>query len=421
MILETTLIILSVLFFFQSTRAILNKKSNSVADYIMIIIYVFNCLPVLLDNVLGIPDYLSIGRWFVNFEKAMNDELVRTVYDLYVLLVILVLKFYLHKHKIFYKNKQLYIYSLSCFFHGKVLLLVAMIPILLALLFGHWQEYFVFMSASNRGLSGSQLAALWFFELLGLFAFYCWFFEYNNGKLKSYFWVILYTAIIIWIDGKRYIIVTAALMFIFFYLNSMYAKEKKIPLTLLLSFLGCCFIIFYIWYAFAYKVNSVVESVSNIIYATLRIDFGRDDVTKFVLYKEIIENNPILDYRFQTILSPLFMFIPRELWSTKPYPHYRYLTAALYNTDVLSIPAGMTPSLFEMSIANFGVVVGIIMTPVILIGLISLADKAKTIPLKILYLLFINALLTQSLDAIIVVVLLLPLSSFFKKFRIKIR
>ena len=122
------------------------------------------------------------------------------------------------------------------------------------------------------------------------FRFIVGFFEYNSGRLKSYVWIILYTAIILWIDGKRYLIVTAVIMFIFFYLNSMYFNKKRIPLKTLLIFGGCCFVIFYIGYTFAYKVNTDIAGIRfDIIYASARIDFGRDDVTKFVLYEELVE------------------------------------------------------------------------------------------------------------------------------------
>ena len=261
MILEITLIVLSTLFFIQSIRMIFNRTSTTVADYIMIIIYVFNCLPVLFDNILGIPNYLSIGSWFQSFEKSMNDDFVRSVYNFYLLFVIILLRLYIYKRKTRIENVEPYVCSQSRLLHDNVMLIIAFVPVFLAVAFGHWQEYLVFMSATNRGLSGSQVSILMFFELLGLFSFYCWFFEYNSGRLKSYVWIILYTAIILWIDGKRYLIVTAVIMFIFFYLNSMYFNKKRIPLKTLLIFGGCCFVIFYIGYTFAYKVNTDIAGI----------------------------------------------------------------------------------------------------------------------------------------------------------------
>lgn len=150
-----------------------------------------------------------------------------------------------------------------------------------------------------------------------------------------------------------------------------------------------------------------------------RINFGRDDVTKFVLYREIIEHNPILNYRGETFLSTIFMLIPRGVWPNKPYPHYRYLTAALFGTTIYNIPGGMTPSLFEMSISNFGVLAGMSISIFTIIYICNIADKCKSIPRKAIYLLLVTALLTQSIDAILALVALLPFNVILSKVSVR--
>ena len=172
----------------------------------------------------------------------------------------------------------------------------------------------------------------------------------------------------------------------------------------------------YISYALMYRISSGgSNNMIDALYLSFRIDFGRDDVTKFVLYKEIIENNPILEYRGETILSTFLFFVPRSIWPNKPFPHYRYLTAALYNTGLLSIPAGMTPSIFEMNIANFGVVFGIVITCCFFPIALRIADKEKSVTLKAIYLVLMIGLLTQSMDAMIAVIFLAVANKFFQK------
>ncbi|WP_326716795.1 hypothetical protein [Vagococcus jeotgali] len=181
------------------------------------------------------------------------------------------------------------------------------------------------------------------------------------------------------------------------------------------------FIFTYSFITVKYKVSDYTTiSESGLMYLNYRIDFGRDDVTKFVLYKELIEHNMIIDYRLQTFLSTFFFWVPRFIWHNKPYPHYRYLTAELFGSTPETLHSGMTPSLFEMSIANLGVTLGILFTGGLLIFLIYRGDKSGSVPLKILYLLLLIALLTQSLDAIIPVLLLIPAIHFLKIFRIRI-
>ncbi len=407
MIFELILILTSLVWCLTSLNAILKKKSNSLGDYIIIIIYVFNCFPLLLDVLLGKPNYL-IYPWYSYFEIATNNTLVNNVYNVYVFLVLIVIKIYLMFKNKKPQNKLVYKSLNVNYIKSNVLLYISFIPILLVILFGNYKEYLIFQSYTLRGLTGIQAILLVFFELLGLFCFYCWFFR-DKEKLYSYLLLLLYSAMIIWIDGKRYLIVTIIILFIYFYQNSIYSIKKKLPLKTILFLLSFIFLFIYVFIAITYKVsttNPIPEK--GLMYLNYRIDFGRDDVTKFVLYKELIEKSSILDYRLQSFLSALLFWIPRSLWATKPYPHYRYLTSELFGTSPETLHSGMTPSLFEMSVANLGVSLGILFTVFFLLYLIYRADKVNSVPLKVLYLLLMIALLTQSLDAILPVLILIP-------------
>lgn len=419
MILELILITISTIWFITSMRRILQKKSNSLGDYLMIILYVFNCFPLLLNVLYSKPNYL-IYPWYSYFEISANNYFVSNVYNIYVLYVLIVLKIYM-----FIRDKKNYAqvsYTISenKILNSNFLLYVSFIPIVFVLVFGNYKEYAVFQSYTLRGIVGSKAVLLVFFELLGLFSYFCWFFR-DTPKLHSYFWLLAYSGLIIWIDGKRYLIVTIILLFIYFYQNSVYSKRKKLPIKTILTVFSVLFIFIYGAIMLNYKISSTIsEPVNGLMYLNFRVDFGRDDVTKFVLYRELIEHNPVLDYRFQTFLSTIFFWIPRFIWSSKPYPHYRYLTAELYGTTPERLHSGITPSIFEMSVANLGVVFGIIFTGLLLVFLVYRADKLKSIPSKVLYLLLLIALLTQSLDAILPVLILIPIIRFFKIMRIRI-
>ena len=168
-------------------------------------------------------------------------------------------------------------------------------------------------------------------------------------------------------------------------------------------------------YAFAYKINdNVADLAKEMTYLSFRIDFGRDDVTKCVLYDELVEKHPILDYRGQSLLSTVLFWVPRSIWPTKPFPHYRYLTASIYNITLDEVHSGMTPSLYEMSIANFGVIIGIVMTIVTLILLIRYFDKSKSMLVKAFGIIILESLLTQSLDAISSIIIVWMFVSIFK-------
>lgn len=161
----------------------------------------------------------------------------------------------------------------------------------------------------------------------------------------------------------------------------------------------------------------MAETSSSSIYDMLRVDFGRDDVIKYVINKEIIRGERILEYRGETFLSLIGAFIPRKMWPSKPYPHYMYLTGSILNLSIHNLPAGTTPSLLEMTICNFGFwgfAVGIIF----LVWICNMIDRSKDIDTKAIGLILAMVLLTQSMDVyLILIVILVAISLMVQLFK----
>ena len=67
-----------------------------------------------------------------------------------------------------------------------------------------------------------------------------------------------------------------------------------------------------------------------------------------------------------------------------------------------------------MTIANFGVIIGIVMTIVTLILLIRYFDKSKSMLVKAFGIIILESLLTQSLDAISSIIIVWMFVSIFK-------
>jgi len=409
-ILDWILIIISTMLFINSMNRILKYKSNTIADYVMVVIYIFNCLPVLLDNIFGIPRYFT---WFANFQIALQNDFIGIIYDLYLLFVIICIFMYINHYKNKY-NITIYASNKSILFNNSILPFVISLPYIHILISGKTPNYFIYGTYSKRGLSSEFYFYSTIFIYASIFASACLFFS-KKRKVKDCILLIIYVLSIIWIDGKRYIVATIFMMYLFYYLNSIATRQKKISLKLLVIIVSLIFLFFYFMYALDIK-----KTVNNFdsLYMAYRIDFGRDDVTKFVLYRELILHEPILEYRGETVLSTILMIIPRNIWPNKPYPHYRYLTAALYGTSIYNIPAGMTPSLFEMSIANFGVILGMPISILVLLLSCYWADNCKSVPRKSMYLLIVIGLLTQSMDSMLLYFYLAPTSAVLSKFRI---
>ena len=392
------------------------RKPSSLTIYTILLIFVFNCLPIVLDLLVAKPMY-NLFPWYSYFDIAANIEEVNIVYSLYIIWVLFCLHLNLSTERKI--SQEEIIVNKSGVFKGKRLIVVSLLPIILFVISGVLSSnplaMFRYVSNSSRGFNDVFTSLSSSLELLGIFSITVWFFQSKEKKGGNIALLILYYFLIAWINGKRYIVVTQLLLFSYFFLNNNAARIKVPKIKLKWVLLGLLTVAFYFIYLIKFKV--IGDITLNFLYLTYRIDFGRDDVTKFVIYKEIIEKNPILEFRGQTFLSALLFFIPRAIWPNKPYPHYRYLTSSLYNIGILDIPSGMTPSIFETSIANLGMFGGILFTPMLFLILLRTANRANSISRKALYLILLTALLTQSLDSIMIILLLLPagaLAGIFK-------
>ena len=125
-----------------------------------------------------------------------------------------------------------------------------------------------------------------------------------------------------------------------------------------------------------------------------------------MIYQMNVLGRQIVDYPGETILSFILFFVPRQIWPTKPFQHYQYLTSSILRVPITQLPAGTTPSGFEMFFANFGLL-GMPLFALALVLFIKLFDSSNTtMPLRLLGLVLCLVLLTQSIDVYLVYVVL---------------
>lgn len=412
-ILDWILITLTTYIFVKSIIYIVKRKSGMI-EFCIIIFYVFNCLPILLDYMIGMPVYNS---WFYNLERAMENRDVGIIYDIYMIIVAIVFLLY----QVVSSSKSKKIENMSNV-NNKVILdkkckylliFLSVLPHLYIILTGNLKNFFTYESLSARNLGEMSINLINIFNQISIVSFFYLYFYVSNFK-NSKIVLVLYIFSICWIDGKRYIVLTILLMYVFLYMKSYKIKYNYKKFLKYIVVIFCIFAIFYSIYA-KNKMENVYKVSNDKIsfYTDFRINFGRDDVVKFVIMREFIENNPILEYRGESVLSSIGMLVPRAIWNNKPYPHYRYLSAAIYNTNISNIPSGMTPSVFEMGIANFSYL-GILITPIIMIALCFFGDRRKSIMEQSIYLIILSNLLTQSLDAAMGFIIILIIMFFYK-------
>lgn len=222
----------------------------------------------------------------------------------------------------------------------------------------------------------------------------------NHGKKMCV--LALITFILAWLQGKRFIIAVMGVFYLFFLTKSELGEKGRKRVFWILPIMGITLIAFSAFYL------AVIKPLSNMnfdsVYDMLRVDFGRDDVIKYVIYEEFFKKNHILDYPGQSFFSTLFIFIPRIIWPNKPYSHYQYLTSSILDLPISKLPAGTTPCWYEMTLCNFGYF-GYLVGIFGLIGFCYFADGMKKTKSKSLVFMLILVLLTQNTDVYVVYIL----------------
>jgi hypothetical protein len=359
-------------------------------------LYFFQVVPVVCDYVFGAPEYT---KWLLGFEKAMKSTETNIIYDVYisVLFVFLFFVSYFSQKRALIGDYFVDISKSSI--PTYLLIFVSVLPFVHFLLMGNISSLLMYGTSSLRGLDSSFMSLNANFQVVAIVSLSVLYFKLNPSFVKKMLLFLAFFAIS-YINGKRYMLAMSIFSFLYMYAIKKRFSSHKInlkillPVTLLLLGFFCFFYIT--------SVKIMTDGSFESTYTSLRIDFGRDDVVKYTIKKELIDEEPILEYPGETFLSTIGMIVPRSIWPSKPYPHYRYLTASLYGVDLKDIPAGMTPSILEMFISNFGWS-GIPLCVLFLCWYCLKADKALSSSTKLLYVFVLIGMLTQSLDALLIV------------------
>ena len=416
MTIDWIFIVFCTIITFSSYYKILFKKECSIGYYIIIVIYIFMVIPIIFNYSYGLPMYVNM-IWYSPFIKPMKNYNVNIIYDIYVLFTIILI--YLYSLKIskkilkgFGKENNSY---LSLIDNKLIAFILIVSPVILIILKGNVSNYLEYNIASKRGLyDGNYFTATTPYMILSMLVFFAKYYR-EKVNFKIILLTLLYGFILVWISGKRFMIANLLMMLILYITNLNLKKSTRKKLFYTMPLLLIFMLFFSIFYLT--QIRPLATNTTQNLYDCLRIDFGRDDVTKYAICEKIILKHTILDYPGQSFLSILLFFVPRSIWHNKPYAHYLYLTSSVFNVPIKSLDFGITPSLFEMSIFNFGWF-GFLFTPLLLIVLCYCCDKNKSIDVKAIWLLFIIVMLTQSMSSYIIIIMLL-LFIFCLKFILK--
>ncbi|HVV87026.1 MAG TPA: hypothetical protein VHE35_28500 [Kofleriaceae bacterium] len=188
-------------------------------------------------------------------------------------------------------------------------------------------------------------------------------------------------ALALWTHGKRSSVALAALLLLYLlWMRGILRGTRFIGVALALG-VGLA--------TFSYLYQTRIRDVrtedldlrskqASTFYVNMRIDYGRDAVIKEDIYAELHPDRlKILDYRGESLVFYSLFFVPRSMWPGKPYPYAVYVTAAMMRAPLRDYRWGVTTSVLDEAIANFGWI-GMLVGPLIPARVCAVGDRRRS-------------------------------------------
>lgn len=391
------------------------KGNTESINIVFIVFYIFFVIPIILDMVIGQPEYGDKPGFYL----SSRDVSTSVIYTIYIGFIPIIWRIF----KVKKRNNHFRFYSseLKLSVYIKILLYFLVISPFIGWLFSPEPLNYLKYAASPRGLlsiEGNEyhniLSKLCLISIIAVFLLLL------SKKKITFIDFLLYVPwliISIWLHGKRSIIMETIFLLIF----TLWYKKilKGFKLICFVVIMGIIFLLYSNLYQTNYRYSTNVDN--NYIYESIRIDFGRDDVTKLAIYAEL---NPdkikILEYRFQSFWFNLVFFIPRDWWLEKPYPYDYYLTSAVELVKPQELHYKMTSSIFDESIANLGWF-GLILGPIIILLICKVGDFSNNNAIRLLTILVASLLMAVQFVTISIIVIVWLVMVIFLRIKRKFR
>lgn len=379
----------------------LRKGFKQTFLFIYPVFYIFFILPILIKPIFGMPDYES----FVDVYSSIEDPNSICIYLLFILLTsIFFFLFYAKSRRKsvaqsvvhedtkptnnIMKPKNNYIEN--GVFIGSFLAIVYFVinPQYWYLIGGYGFNY-LYEEDQNFPvpiLSFTMLACLIYIYIS------------KKNVIKSFF-IYFNLAFSVYIKGSRAMLFTSVVFVAFALILSGKVNPRKVTNILLI----CIPILL----AFGFWYEGIYRPQDSSLYTYMSIDMSRDYTTIYAIHSELT-HNMILDYRGQTFISDIFVWLPRSIFTSKPWPFAEYITVALTNSPHSAIGTmgwGTTTSIFSEFIANMGLI-GLPTSVVLVQFAINKIDKVKQEPLKFIFIYVLFMLFTVQFQAFAVAIIL---------------
>lgn len=361
----------------------ISKVLTETRILVFMIFFMFYILPLVLDYLVGFPEYFNRTA---GFTESQVDLPTRIVYDFCLLLCSWIILRYKPKkkdssHSVFELSEKTSTVLKAFLIIG--MLLPALFVILLRmpsfmLVVPMWREIELIEIPKNYSLV-EQL------DFAGVCCcILCLFGKLKNVAIPTRLLSLFMLYVNICIEGKRGIVfftlMCAVLLWIVHQQVGNTSKKKRIAGLIRIAIIGVVVIMAMIVISVNVKIDRGYDDDPTVLYTALRVDFLRDDRVRLALYEIVHPGSyKVLDYPGQTIWPFITWVFPLNILFSKMFgfsaPHYSfYLSSALLGGNIDKDESFMTPSVYGELISNFSLL-GVLFMAIMAIWFIKKADS----------------------------------------------
>ena len=89
-VVDWLMILITTIVTYKSYKKLVFDRYCSISFYVVFIVYIFCCVPIILNYLIGMPQY-TVVYWYKAFIEPMNNVDVSAIYDIYITFAIFVL------------------------------------------------------------------------------------------------------------------------------------------------------------------------------------------------------------------------------------------------------------------------------------------------------------------------------------------
>lgn len=348
-------IIVSTILFCKVIYKYILKNNYNILHFIYILFYVVQTLPIVQVFIFGIDD--DIMRYGITYE-ALLDKQTDVVYSMFVIITSILIYVFANKInkikkkidilEIKEKIKKTFIFRNKNF---KIIIFFGMFITIPFVFFAPNIKVYTNFAYFYRNDNYSFLTNEYMYhhtviKRLNTIALVCsaLFYMINNKKENNIF-IIISAILFTWINQKRTMILFffLGILFIDLFIRNIEKKKfiKKAIIFLLIE------IIYFIVY------RNITGKGTNHTFSWLyTFYFSRMANVKVSIYDMFISRN-MLSFTGQSFLADIFWFVPRVIWSSKPYPYDNYYTAFVYGKNLFEISWDFQVNMWCEFFSNF--------------------------------------------------------------------